>query len=216
MKREEFNQWREQYREMTFKENQEWYDRLEKDHPWQQHFDATKVADFIRHTSTQLGSVRILELGGWKGDLAEIIRKNYPNVWSNIVYWDNHDICLTAIEKNVCHDPKYNAFGIDRQLWELAMLLRPYNIFIGSHVLEHLTTSEIKQLIPFLVKYKIQYLYLHVPITEQALGEKIWNNYYGNHILEIGWVQLEQLLRKYKYTPLRKYHDHIRTFKYEG
>lgn len=213
MKRKYFDDWRKKYREMTFEEVQKSYEFLEKFYPSQKHFDSVAVAKFLTGAMEDIGRLKVFELGGWKGDLPSIIRAFNPHIWDLLDYWDNYDICTSAIEKTVFKDPKYNPIIMHKQIWEYDFPPEQYNVFIASHILEHLVTKEVKSIFEFIGQMEVKYVYIHTPIAEKSLGVKVWNRYLGNHILEIGWQQLHRLVNKVGFRRIKRYDHHISFYK---
>ena len=89
-----FNEWREKYNEISYDNQKEYYNELEKLYPDQAHYDlnfALQVFDYVKPKF-------VTEAGGWKGDLANNILSRYKD----IINWKNIEICEEAIKNSNC------------------------------------------------------------------------------------------------------------------
>ena len=213
-KRINFDQWRKDYRTQSFKDHQEQYEVIEETYPSQIHFNPAFVIDFLHSVADKLETFKILELGGWKGELAETIRRRYPVLWNHLTSWENYEICISAIKKSVCTDPKYKGIPLNKHIWKYVFFVNEFNIFIGSHVLEHMIGTEARALLSFLASLRVTYLYLDVPIPRGSPVD--WSGYNGTHILEFGWEHLEEVLERLGYIEEMRYADYIGVWKYYG
>jgi len=180
-----FNEWREKYSSYSFKEQKEIYNRLELLYPKQQQFNAKEISNFLRN----IRNPKILEIGGWKGELAsQILAQN-----KNIVLWHNYDICSNAIDKNICKDKRFKAILLTDFAWNLD-IFSEYNTCVLSHVIEHVKKHEVMK---FFNKIKhIKYIFIDAPLNNPYFFQK-WRNYVGTHILECGWDGVKNMLKGY-------------------
>jgi len=180
-----FNKWREKYSSYSFKEQKEISNELEVLYPKQQQFNTKEVSNFLRN----IPNPKILEIGGWKGELAsEILTQN-----KSIILWHNYDICSNAIEKTVCNDKRYKTILLTDFAWNLDIFSK-YNVCILSHVIEHIKKHE---LIKLFDKIKhIKYIYIDAPLNNPYLSQG-WKNYEGTHVLECGWSGVMNMLKGY-------------------
>ena len=190
MTRFDFNKWRAEYDSYSFEKQKELNNELEKVAPNQIQHKAEIVGEFLR----KIPNAKVLEIGGWKGELAQkILSKN-----KNILLWHNYDICSNAIEKNVCKDTRFKGIVLTDFAWNLD-IWKDYNIVILSHIIEHIRKRE---LIKLFDKFKhIKYIYIDAPLNDPYRGVE-WKNYCGTHILECGWDQITEMLKNYKETIL--------------
>lgn len=172
----DFDAWRERYNEMTYRDMKRFYDLVEADHPLQQAYDANAFSRFLDHTIASIGSVSVLEIGGWKGELAQRML-----VKPGIAMWCNLEICENAARKSVFSSPRYETIIPDDFAWNI--MLPEANVFIASHFIEHIRWRELKALVHNLPS-KIQFMGLQAPIQESGTD---WMGYHGTHILEVGW-----------------------------
>lgn len=180
-----FNEWREKYSSYSFKEQKEIINRLELRYPNQRQFNFKEVSNFLRN----IPKPKVLELGGWKGELAsQILTEN-----KSIILWHNYDICSNAIDKSVCKDKRFRGILLTDFAWNLN-IFSEYNTCVLSHVIEHIKKHELEK---FFNKIKhIKYIFIDAPLNSPYLLRG-WKNYAGTHILECGWDGVKNMLKGY-------------------
>jgi hypothetical protein len=188
----DFDAWRERYDDMTYQEMADFYDAVEIDHPLQKAFNANAFDRFLDHASEvlchpYLGPMRVLEIGGWKGELAREMLEGH----GVIIDWCNIEICWRAIEKSVVTS-KYTAMKPVDFPWNVQ--LPNADVFVASHFIEHIREWQLKALLGSLsISRSLRYTGIQAPIPES--GENVdWTGYHGTHILEIGWEQVSTIL----------------------
>ena len=186
----DFNNWREKYDSYSFKKQGEIYNELEELYPEQICFTLPFVEGFLKN----IEKPKILELGGYKGELAkDILECN-----DDIVLWHNYELSSNAIEKNVCTDERYKPILLKDFAWNLDVFT-PYNVCILSHIIEHIKQKQLKK---FLEKIpNIKHIYIEAPLHRRRDG---WHNRGATHILECGWGAIRNMLRDYKEIVKRK------------
>lgn len=208
---QQFNNWRANYDVTTYEEQQSFYDVISEPFPFQQQFSPESVKEFFRIVARKLDSFSVVELGGWRGELASLmldIGINYQ-----IRFWRNYEICQRAVKQTFCRSRRYSAIVPRKPFWELEHQKDYYEVFVASHVLEHIKKREVTLLLECLQKIEsLRFLYLDIPIP-QSCTNNLWTNYFGCHILEIGWSQLESLVREFGFSLLKKSSESIRIYK---
>lgn len=183
-----WDKWRKFYYNLSHDENIQFGYDIEAKYPHQVSFNA-KLIDQVM---PQFPNTRVLEIGGWKGELAAYCFKNHrPRSWHNI------DMCKAAVEKTVPElaHREYTATFPDMFDWFCAPRVRPYDLAISCHTIEHLTDKHLVKLIEHLVG--IPAVYFEAPID---MERNDWNGYEGTHILEMGWSTINRLFSVYEYT----------------
>ena len=170
----DFDAWRTRYDAMTYADHVRTYSELWKLFPVQQHFDGHALGLFLDQTSPE----RVLEVGGWDGELAAVMLATCP--W--ITTWDNVEICLEARDASICFDKRYRAVSGDRFLWEMEGPF-DYDALVMSHSAEHMRWTELRAL---LEKISCRAVYLAAPLPTDG-SDPDWKGYPGTHILEVGW-----------------------------
>lgn len=188
MPRFNFNEWRENYDTYSFEQHKELNNILEEISPRQQQHNTEEVINFLK----DIPNAKVLELGGWKGELAnKVLLTN-----KDIILWHNYDICSNAIDKNVCKDERFKGIVLTDFAWNLD-IFSGYNVCIMSHVVEHMKLYEFKS---FLDKIKhIKYIYIDCPLNDPYNRMK-WKNYCGTHILNAEWSDITKALKGYNET----------------
>ena len=183
-----FNEWREKYDSYSFKQQKEINNRFESLFPRQQKFVTKEVVNFLK----DIPNPKILEIGGWKGELAfQTLAQN-----KKIILWHNYDICSNAIDKNICKDERFKSIVLTDFAWNLD-IFSEYNTCILSHIIEHVRKHELEKL--FKKLKNIKYFYIQAPLNSPYLLSG-WNNFYGTHILECGWKGITNMLKNYNET----------------
>lgn len=182
---EKFNKWRKNYDKMTYQDQQKFYTKLLKAHPHQSQFSKEYVPFFLNWTNEP--SLFVLELGGWDGELAQKMMYQFQN----ILRWDNYELTELAKEISVCKDTGYTVRVPDDFMWNVK-IPDEFNVFIASHVIEHIKAKELEKLITNLPK-GIKYIYFESPIG-QDWDNGDWTDDYSTHILEWGWKALNDCM----------------------
>lgn len=183
----DWNAWRERYDEMTFADQQEFYDLVYDQFPAQARYSTRVLERFL--TWMGLKSLDVVELGGWDGGLAAEILPGQEEIKS----WTNHEISRAAVAATVCDDPRYRGIALGEWYWRRHFVT---DLFIASHVLEHLKLRDVARVFD---TTHARWLYLQSPLGEEASD---WQNYRGSHILEVGWRALGEELGKRGYAIL--------------
>jgi hypothetical protein len=191
-----WDRWRELYDSFSHEENIEIGNALEAAYPHQVSFNAELFEKFF---STQPPGVRVLEIGGWKGELAKHLLERNPN----IAHWHNIDMCRAAVLKTVPMGelaPRYTSEFPGSFDWFKQPREFIYDIAISAHTIEHLSDSHLKDLIGFLSGIPV--IVFEAPISQET-GVS-WAGYPGTHILKMGWAEIESLMamRGYRATQL--------------
>ncbi len=213
---EDFNQWREKYDSMSFQDQQDFYEDLilrgdigeiVKN---QNYFDKKVATVCFEAVFSKQDKVNVLEMGGWRGEMAEMIFNKFPD---KIGIWLNHEICEWAATNPVCKNYRYHSPKTIDFLWMVNLVNGNYDILILSHVLEHI---KLKDLISLLNVVKgISYLYIDAPIEDKTESVN-WKDYNGTHILEIGWNDLEGIIKDFGYEKLCGCTKQIKFYKHES
>jgi len=135
----------------------------------------------------------IFELGGWKGYLANEILAQFDSsvIWD----WYNFDIAIYAMIKTKCLDPRYNCCITNKPIWAFMnaisrRILKEADIFVASHVLEHIKFEELEMLYYRLLDSNCRHLFIDIPVPNENPN---WSNYEGTHILEVGYNEIIKL-----------------------
>lgn len=178
----DFDAWRVSYDAMTYDDHVRFYDAVWDAYPVQQHYDTGRATAFLARVDPR----RVLELGGWRGELAAAILPEFPD----IVRWRNVEVCRGAAENAACTDPRYEAIVPDAWLWERPDLVGFADTFVASHVIEHMRGDQLRALFAVVLP-SVDAVFLASPLDEEGQG---WAGYHGSHILELGWRDVAALL----------------------
>ena len=192
-----FDRYRRDYAAMSFVEHQHLYRIIERAYPDQTHYDEQAVAAFFTELLAADVVPSVLEIGGWKGELANAMLTQFRDIRS----WHNIEICAEAIEKTVCHDQwaRYTCdTGTDFFWNEKPTWIQIFNTLVLSHVVEHMRLQDFAGTIAHCASNGIDYIYLDVPhITEDS--HKTWRGWTNTHVLEGGWNDIEGILAQHGY-----------------
>jgi len=175
----DFDAWRERYDTMTYKEMKDFYNLVEVDHPLQQAYNADAFGRFLDYVIEAVGPITVLEIGGWKGELACGMLGR-----QSIIKWYNYEICEAAVQKSICALPRYKPIIPDDFVWNIE--LPSANVLIASHFIEHIRWWELVLLIRRLPR-SISFIGLQSPLGASG---KDWAGYLGTHIIEARWQDI--------------------------
>lgn len=203
-----FDAWRANYDQMSYADQQAFYDRFEAEHPAQAGYlldgGLEHFTRFFEHCLAHLPKTYVLELGGWKGELAREMLNRFPS----LSVWCNVEICCRAIKRTVFSDARYLTYNPPDQPWKVA--LPPGNVLVASHFIEHIKSLELDKLLRNLPA-TLRYAALVAPLP--ATGPVDWSGYHGSHILEQGWQEVNTALWYYGWQPLTELsHKDFRVF----
>lgn len=175
----DWDAWRDSYDTTSFQEQAEFYDRVARDYPEQAHWDLAAARRAMAGVET------VTEVGGWRGELADICLKEHPG----LRLWVNYDLCRWALtEGRRCKNRRYRARLLKDWPWNTD--LPPADLFVSTHTLEHMRWDQVCALARQFRKYRR--LHLEVPI--HATDGESWRGFTGTHILEASWSDLEALI----------------------
>lgn len=194
-----FDEWRLRRDRLSYIEHVAFYDAIYDHHPNQHYCD---IAEARRFAEQLPNGSRILELGGWKGEVAATLLESCPR----IMHWHNFELSTKAIRSGLAHS-RYTADLGDDFIWNLPELPET-NILFAAYVLEHLRTHEIEKLLKRLPR--ISEVFVESPLPLQGIG-LTWEGSKSTNVLEIGWQELEDLFQRYGFDVVRR-HDHVRCF----
>jgi hypothetical protein len=181
-----FDRYRKNYEHMSFTSKKRLTSEWSEHYPEQAHFNFKHVDFWLKKYIPD--AARILEIGGWRGDLA--MRALAEN--DKIKYWHNYDLLeLNDLQK--CCDKRYQLITLDDYLWRIS-LEYDYNALIATHMIEHIKWRELKDLISW-IPGQIGTVLFEAPLPASA--ENInWMGDHSSHILEKGWEQVSGEMQK--------------------
>jgi len=198
---EPFNEWRRKYDGMSYDSQVAAHRKFWMDYPQQVQFNAEEILIFflfVRLSSWKVtGDVfhNVLELGGWKGEMAKHVLSQFPLIKK----WHNIELCEDAIKESVCDSEKYSVEILPDFFWKADFNAESYDVLVLSHIVEHIKATEF---VGILEKAKwVKYLYIDAPIADLT-SEVDWTDYAGTHVLEIGWRDLHALILKQGFTKM--------------
>jgi hypothetical protein len=182
---------------MTFKEHKKYYEAVFTDITYQRKY-AIEFWEAPFQNELKDKELRVIELGGYQGELAHEILRKHPNIEK----WDNYEISDRADTHQVCNDPRYDPIVLEDFIWNdppasitfkaPGASLRKYNTFVSSHTIEHITGDNFKALVDTVIRY-MDYCILEAPLSEQQMPN-IWKGYDGTHIQELAWNDIITIL----------------------
>lgn len=177
-----FNKWRALYSDLSDQEQMEFYDDLEKTYPDQKSFTKEFYdAVFFKHAGE---FKRVVEVGGWKGELASYCFDSYK-----IESWVNIELCRSAIAKTVPVNGNYVIANFNKFKWWNYSDFSG-DVFIASHFIEHISNNDFRSLIEWIAP-RFDYVLFEAPLNA---GENNWENYLGTHILKFGWNDINKIM----------------------
>lgn len=185
-----FNKWRAMYKELTDDEHREFMTACASAFPDQQHFQFPNYVELFRFYPT-VEKPRVLEMGGWKGELAGKCLFNFKNIHA----WHNIDFCSAIKDQQACKDERYTFECPDKFAWWQDMSRHvDFDIFLSSNAIEHLSDVHLLELLHRI--RHIPLIMLEAPIGDEAQD---FTGYWGTHILQIGWNKINDVMHNYGY-----------------
>lgn len=176
----DWNAYRIAYDHMTYAEVVAFHDKVWEKHPVQEHYSPDHLAAFFAGAS----GGRVLEVGGWRGEAAHQILSAHPELWG----WDNYEICRGAAESPVTADPRYNS--IHPTDWPWLLPAGDYQIAVLAHVIEHVRSNQLSELVGWLEQNEVERVYVESPLRD--IGRS-WRGQTSAHVLEIGWPEVTKM-----------------------
>lgn len=182
----DFDAWRAAYDDLSYAQHVEFYRQVAEAYPEQQHYNEPAVRAFLAGSD---GSV--LEIGGWKGELAAAVLPDFPAIPS----WLNVEIAPQAVTESVCDDPRYRVLVPEAFIWDADIDLRPYRTLIASHVIEHMKQADVEKLMDRLGH--IERMYVDAPLPPEPSA---WEQGESSHIIEVGWIGLAEIFTRHGFA----------------
>ena len=204
----DWDEWRSRYSSMTYAEQQAFYSEVWKHHPSQLHFDAGAALAFMRALPVMPRPMRVVEIGGWRGELAEALIPYLPASWS----WLNLEICREAAAASVCQQPAFRAVSPESWPWEDLPTLAGADILVASHVIEHMSVEHLEALVDSLATAR--WMFLASPLPQS--GTPDWAGYNGSHVLPLSLDGVTDLLADRGWDPFASAGTDSRTFVRKG
>jgi len=167
------------------------YIKIEKEYPQKPCYKTINKHILALISRINLKAISVVELGGYNGSLAnEILSQS-----QSISKWHNYEIIPNLIQ--LCNDHRYNYNVLVNWFWSELDKKVKCDLFVASHVLEHLKKETIKLV---LEKISAKYIAIEVPIAWGKQGK--WTDTISTHILDIGRQELIDLFAEFKYYPI--------------
>lgn len=193
MKQVDWDQWRRDYATTTFADHAAFYDDVALEYPEQTHWNLPPIRVALEGIKT------VVEVGGWRGELADAIFDRYPG---QITSWRNYDMCAWALEHTRCFDRAYEPILLHDWPWNVDLAVA--DMFISTHTFEHMTVADIDSLLPQLRKYRRVFIEAPIP---QSTEDVDWAGFVGTHILEIGWDRLRPMIEDQGFLCVLEYEN---------
>jgi hypothetical protein len=156
-------------------------------YPEQAHFDIIPINYWLENIVTRPASV--LEIGGWRGDLAQIALSSFDH----IKLWHNYDL-IPYNNYQKCYDIRYNLITLKDYLWHSSLKFE-YNSLIATHMIEHINWKEFTDLAKW-IPASVKTVLFEAPLGKSEENFN-WKGDYSSHVLEKGWDQVIAEMRNY-------------------
>jgi hypothetical protein len=160
---------------MTWADQVAFYRNVERNHPIQKFYSAWAVRDLLSLIQTP---VKVLEIGGWKGELAEEVHTE------QVIEWLNIEVIEAAIGTK---GDWYRAIVPDDYIWKVG-LPSGFDLLVMSHTIEHVSGEQLSLIV---TQFDGEWVYFEAPLGEH---QNHWDGYSGTHILELGWHEVDDLM----------------------
>jgi glycosyltransferase involved in cell wall biosynthesis len=190
----DWDQWRADYPNLSFKAQQDIYATVAEHSPDQNRFDEQSARAFLQLAAPS----RVVEVGGWRGELAAALLPDFPTIKS----WANHEIAPNLEPSPT--DQRYRHHILTDWPWKRRMV---GDALVLSHVVEHMQAAQFGRL---LSKFTGDWVYIDCPVSDDPPD---WTGYDGSHVIEVGWSGLTLLLNHHGFTLAGQHQATIRSFK---
>jgi len=181
----DFDAYREAYGELSHTDRRRLSALWAEMYPDQRHADHLNATWFFERYSPE----RVIELGGWDGYLALCMMSTFACIRS----WRNYEI---AEPQSVCSLKGYRRVLLGKPIWEYRKLSA--DSFVATHVIEHLSASELSLLIPLL---DVKTCLIEAPLE---VSPRSWRGQLSSHVLEVGWDAVDRMFAESNFAP-----DHL-------
>jgi acetyltransferase-like isoleucine patch superfamily enzyme/glycosyltransferase involved in cell wall biosynthesis len=181
-----FDEWRACRDDMVYEDHVAYYNALYAQYPEQHYCQMDEARRFVRQLPA---GTKVLELGGWKGEVAASVLDECPA----IERWHNFELSAKAVRAGLEH-PRYTADVADTFVWDLESI-PDSTVLFASYVFEHMRGKEIDHLLSRLSS--VQQVYVESSLPQSGSGIS-WNGTQTTNVLEIGWREVEALFHKHK------------------
>jgi hypothetical protein len=182
--------YRKKYDSLSFGSKIKKANRWLKLYPEQVHFNLSPIIYWLKNIVPK--PVSVLEIGGWRGDLAEKALSSFEH----IELWHNYDL-LKNNNYQKCHDSRYKLISLEEDIWYMSLNFE-YNALIATHMIEHINWKEFTELINW-IPASIRTVLFEAPLP--ASNEKInWTGDFSSHVLEKGWEQVVTEMKNHGFS----------------
>lgn len=195
----DWDAYRAAYPRMTYPEVVAFHERVWADYPDQEYCSRDLLVRFFLGVPEGSG---VVELGGWRGEMASMILAMRPDLWD----WCNLEICADAVVRPVTDDPRYRPVHPRRWPWELPP--ERHEVAVLAHVIEHISELQFRQLVPWLVASEVRHVYVEAPLHD---ARRSWRHSTSAHVLELGWNVILPFFAEYGFH-VRERHDYRSDF----
>lgn len=190
----DFDAWRAAYPTMSFADHQDYGLRLAAEYPDQ---FSVSIVDLALYLSKRRQPLRVIEVGGWKGEVASLVLCSRIKVES----WTNYEIVPLTPR---CEDPRYQHCTLKDWVWNTPVS-RDATTAVLSHVIEHLSREHVECMVDWVGRTSVKYVYVEAPITPE--GRADWTGCLGTHILDVGWDAVEVMFRTAGFNCVHRRND---------
>jgi hypothetical protein len=183
------DEFRRNYDNWTVKDHKEFYRQVYEVAPKQSHSAPDLVADAI----VQCGPQRILEIGGWDGELAVGMLERFTFIEN----WTNVEICSQAVRYGYRHE-RYTALSPKAWFWERQW---EGDMLVASHCIEHMSAAHLEALVR---SASVDCFFFDAPLMDEPTS---WWGSSTTHVLEVGWNGVTEIMNRCGYDLIWK-HPH--------
>lgn len=164
--------WRAAYPDASYADQQRMHSEMYSVAPLQRHFDEAITSATVE----RFRPARVVELGGWDGELAKLMLDRFQFISS----WVNVELCAEARRAGgrTGRRRRYSAPEVGDWYWTRKWKC---DLFVASHTIEHLSAEHLALV---LGATDAQVLLLDAPLQDLPTR---WDGYSAMHVLEVGW-----------------------------
>ena len=175
----QLDRYRKNYDSLSFRYKIRKANKWLKQYPEQAHFDINPINYWFENIVERPTSV--LEIGGWRGDLAEKALSSFKHIEK----WHNYDL-INYNSYQKCNEKRYSLITLNDYIWHLTLNYE-YNVLIATHMIEHINWQEYIKLTEWIpISVKTVLFEAPLPTSSENID---WKGDYSSHVLEKGWEQ---------------------------
>lgn len=189
----EWDSYRNNYNRLTITDLTWIYMGLHRFVPAQAHYDFRRISEIIKQILENQKSLIVVELGCWRGYLAESLLSLYDD--SKIFSYFGYDIDHYALDISVVNDLRFKSVKLTDWWYNLNS---SGDLMLACHTIEHFNVMQLKRILIKCYSSNFKYLIWELPFCQDR-GLKDWYGTNNTHILDLDRTVFEFVVKSFGY-----------------